>query len=128
VIPDETATHGERFQALDEEEVAAMWLHPGGLEQHSLYGESFDFGPDDRHKRFAKPVLWMIGRPFGDRGATIDTTAVPRGHPMTDQFSRYFPDLRAQRVDAGHFFPEEAPDVTNEALLRFLDVPDKGRA
>jgi pimeloyl-ACP methyl ester carboxylesterase len=42
------------------------------------------------------------------------------GNPFVDQFGRYFPDLRVRRVDAGHFFPEEAPDATNEALLRFL--------
>jgi pimeloyl-ACP methyl ester carboxylesterase len=37
-----------------------------------------------------------------------------------EQFPRHFPDLRARRVDAGHFFPEEAPDATNEALVAFL--------
>jgi hypothetical protein len=49
-----------------------------------------------------------------------DPHAIPRVNPFVDQFSRYFPDLRVQRVNAGHFFPEEAPDVTNAALLRFL--------
>jgi pimeloyl-ACP methyl ester carboxylesterase len=45
---------------------------------------------------------------------------VPSGNPFFDQFSRYFPDLRARRVDGGHFFPEERPEVTNETLLDFL--------
>ena len=33
----------------------------------------------------------------------------------------YFPDLTTVGVPgAGHFFPEEAPDVTNQTLLEFL--------
>jgi pimeloyl-ACP methyl ester carboxylesterase len=118
VIPDPQATHGERFEALDEARVAEMWLHPEGLEQHPLYADSMDYGPEDRHKQYAGPVLWMFGQTTG--GATRDPHAIPRGNPFVDQFSRYFPDLRVQRVTAGHFFPEEAPDVTNAALLRFL--------
>lgn len=119
VIADPSATHGERFEALDEQQVAAMWLHPDGLEQHPLHADYMDYGPDDRHKRFDKPTLWMFGRYLG-RGGDGDTHAVPRGNPFVDQFSRYFPDLRVHRVQAGHFFPEEAPEVTNDALLRFL--------
>ncbi|MGH2602094.1 MAG: alpha/beta fold hydrolase, partial [Dehalococcoidia bacterium] len=120
VIPDATATHGERFEALDEQQVAAMWLHPDGLEQHPLHQESLDYGPEDRHKRFTKPVLWMMA---GAGASPENEHTIPHGHPFVDQFSRYFPDLRAQRVNAGHFFPEEAPDVTNAALLRFLAAP-----
>jgi pimeloyl-ACP methyl ester carboxylesterase len=116
VFADEGATHGERFEALDEEQVAAMWLHPQGLEQHPLHADYMDYGPEDRHKRYPGPALWM----FGQATAAADGTAVPRGNPFVEQFSRYFPDLRVQRVAAGHFFPEEAPAVTNDALLRFL--------
>lgn len=119
VFPDETATHGERFESLDEGQVAEMWLHPEGLERHPLYADYMDYGPEDRHKRFERPALWMFGNYLG-RGGEGDTHAVPRGNPFVDQFSRYFPDLRVQRVQAGHFFPEEAPDVTNAALVQFL--------
>jgi pimeloyl-ACP methyl ester carboxylesterase len=45
---------------------------------------------------------------------------VPSGNPFSDQFSRYFPDLRAVPVNAGHFFPEEAPEETNATLRHFL--------
>ncbi len=119
VIPDEAARHGERFESLDEARVADMWLHPDGLEAHPLYSDFMDYGPEDRHKRFDRPVLWMFGNYLG-RGGRGATTDVPRGNPFVDQFSRYFPNLRVHRVDAGHFFPEEAPEVTNAALLAFL--------
>jgi hypothetical protein len=45
---------------------------------------------------------------------------IPTGNPFSDQFSRYFPDLRARSIDAGHFFPEEAPEATNAVLTEFL--------
>jgi pimeloyl-ACP methyl ester carboxylesterase len=118
VIADATAARGERYEALDEARVAEMWLHTAGLEQHPLYPDYMDYGPEDRHKTFDKPALWMFGGP----GAVTPENAhtVPTGNPFVEQFSRYFPDLRVQRVNAGHFFPEEAPEVTNQALVRFL--------
>ena len=100
-----------------------MWLHPEGMEQHPSFGEALDYGPEDRHKRFEAPVLWMFGQYMAGRIGTADGDrehAIPRGNPFVDQFSRYFPDLRVRRVNAGHFFPEEAPEVTNEALQAFL--------
>src|SRR5262249_41015464 len=120
VFADPSATHGERFEALDEAAVAEMWLHPQGLEQHPSYADFMDYGPEDRHKRYAGPTLWTFGTHLRSRPPEGDTHAVPRGNPFVDQFSRYFPDLHVQRVNAGHFFPEEAPDVTNDALMRFL--------
>lgn len=122
VFPDETATHGERFQSLDEAEVAAMWLHPDGMEQHPLHAEYMDYGPEDRNRRFEAPALWMPGNYLGAAATRTpaDTFVAPHGNPFVDQFSRYFPNLQVQRVAAGHFFPEEAPEVTNTALLRFL--------
>jgi pimeloyl-ACP methyl ester carboxylesterase len=53
-------------------------------------------------------------------GAAGAGEAVPRGNPFLDQFSRYFPDLRARPINAGHFFIEEDPDTTNRFLLEFL--------
>ncbi|MDZ7727736.1 MAG: hypothetical protein U5Q44_05775 [Dehalococcoidia bacterium] len=101
-----------------------MWLHEDGLEQHPLYPNFMDYGPEDRHKRFEHPALWMYGtylsRSRGTAGEGRPVDAIPFGNPFVDQFPRYFPDLRARRVDAGHFFPEEAPEVTNDTLLAFL--------
>lgn len=123
VIPDPTAEHGERYEALSTEDVAAMWLHEGGIEAHPLYGEHFDYGPEDRHKRVQVPALWMygsyLGRVPGDPSKQGDDR-VPTGTPFLDQFSRYCPDLRVRRVASGHFIPEEAPEYTNETLLAFL--------
>lgn len=123
VMEDPTATHGERFESLDEATVAGMWLHPEGLEKHPLYADFMDYGPEDRHKRFDKPALWMFGSYLGSGRTDGDMYAIPKGNPFVDQFSRYFPNLRVQRVNAGHFFPEEAPDVTNAALAQFLNEP-----
>jgi pimeloyl-ACP methyl ester carboxylesterase len=121
VVPDPGAAHGERFESLDDLDVARMWMHEGGLEAHPRYAESFDFGPEDRHKRFLGPTLWMMGRGFG--AGAFGAIGVPRGAPMLDQFSRYFPILHAHRMDAGHFFPEEAAAETSNTLLRFLTTP-----
>jgi len=124
VSEDSTAPHGERFRHLGEHEVARMWLHEGGLEQHPLYPNFMDYGPEDRHKRFLNPTLWMYGSYLARRRGTAadgrPDDAIPTGNPFVEQFPRYFPDLRARRVDAGHFFPEEAPQATNEALVAFL--------
>lgn len=120
VHTDVAATHGERYVSLGEDEVAEMWLHPEGLEKHPRYSNFMDYGPEDRHKRFEPPTLWMYGNYLGRAGVTTPVELVPSGNPFFDQFSMYFPDLRARRVDAGHFFPEEVPDVTNDYLLEFL--------
>lgn len=124
VTTDPTATRGERFQFLSEPEVAAMWLHPEGLEKHPLHANYMDYGPEDRHKTFPNPALWMFGsylaRSRGTGGAERPPDAIPSGNPFSDQFARYFPDLRGRRIDAGHFFPEEAPTETNAVLADFL--------
>ena len=123
VIEDASAPHGEHYESLSEQDVASMWLHPEGLEQHPNFGNSHDYGPEDRHKQFDAPVLWMFGQYMAGRIGTEGRDrehAIPRGNPFVDQFSRYFPDLRVRRVNAGHFFPEEAPEVTNETLQAFL--------
>jgi len=129
VQPDPSASHGERFESLSESKVAEMWLHPGGLEKHALYANYMDYGPEDRHKRFEKPTLWMFGS-YLSRSRGTEPPAerpagwVPSGNPFSDQFSRYFPNLRAVPVNAGHFFPEEAPEETNHALRSFLGTPN----
>lgn len=124
VHPDATAAHGERYESLGERAVAAMWEHPEGLEQHPLYTNFLDYGPHDRHKRFDKPALWMFGsylsRSRGTEAGGRPPGWIPSGNPFSDQFSRYFPDLRARHIAAGHFFPEEAPEETNATLGEFL--------
>jgi pimeloyl-ACP methyl ester carboxylesterase len=101
-----------------------MWTHPEGLETHPDFVNFMDYGPEDRHKQFPNPALWMFGqylarsRGTADAGAPVDH--IPTGNPFAQQFTRYFPDLRARRVDAGHFFPEEAPEFTNTTLRQFL--------
>jgi pimeloyl-ACP methyl ester carboxylesterase len=123
VTDDPSATHGERYEFLPERRVAEMWTHPGGLDKHPLFEHFMDYGPEDRHKRFQAPALWMYAasRPGGtpvetDRGDDY----IPRGNPFALQFHRYFPDLRARRVGAGHFFAEEAPETTTSTLRAFL--------
>ena len=125
VRQDPTASHGERFEFLDERKVAEMWMHPEGLEKHPLYANFMDYGPEDRHKRFPNPVLWMFGSYLSRSRGTEPPQErpagwIPSGNPFAEQFSRYFPDLRVRNVNAGHFFPEEAPEVTNETLGQFL--------
>ena len=121
VLADSTAPGGERYEALDEQQVAAMWLHPDGLEKHALHADYMDYGPEDRRKRYRGPTLWMPGNYLGAAATTADDfNRPPKGNPFVDQFSRYFPDLSVHRMAAGHFFPEEVPEVTNDILLRFL--------
>lgn len=124
VHEDPSFGRGERFESLSEPRVAEMWNHPDGLEKHPLFANYMDYGPEDRHKRFEKPTLWMYGsylsRSRGTEGDDQPIHRVPRGNPFSDQFSRYFPDLRARRMDAGYFFAEEAPDATNQYLREFL--------
>ncbi len=131
VHADPAGSHGERFEFLDERRVAEMWLHPEGLEKHALYQNFMDYGPEDRHKTYPGPALWMFGSYLsrsraGEGAANTPPGWRPSGNPFVDQFGRYFPDLRVRRVNAGHFFPEEAPEVTNEALEEFLrgTLPD----
>jgi pimeloyl-ACP methyl ester carboxylesterase len=127
VTADDTATHGERFEYLDPPKVAEMWLHPEGLEKHPLHGNFMDYGPEDRHKRFTKPVLWGYGGGSRAKGSRQPASPkIPNGNPFFDQFTRYFPDLRGQAIPGGHFFPEESPEETNTALDGFLAEASPG--
>jgi pimeloyl-ACP methyl ester carboxylesterase len=119
VTADPAALHGERFRFLSEPEVAAMWLHPDGLQKHPLFGNYLDYGPEDRHKHFGKPTLWMYA------GGTTPRPGIPHGNPFFDQFPRYFPELRTRAIAGGHFFPEENPTDTNAALDEFLSYPHR---
>lgn len=119
VIVDPLRSTGERYRSLTEQDVADYWLHPGGLEQNPAWPRFPDYGPEDRHKRFTNPAMWLYG---GYLGGAIEQgrTKIPSGNPFLDQFSRYFPDLRARSVGGGHFLGEECKDYVNECLLAFL--------
>ena len=111
----------ETYRSLSERQVAEMWLHPDGLEQHPRFANFLDYGPDDRQKRYPHPTLWLYGSYLGRSLSDGSSSArIPTGNPFVDQFSRYFPDLRSRSIDAGHFLGEEAPAAVNESLLAFL--------
>ncbi len=121
VIADASAPGGERYQCLSETEVAAMWLFPGGMERHPLAGECFDFGPEDRHKRYPNPALYVYGKQFAGRYPKQADGVPPSGDPLADQYARYFPNLTVRAADCGHYVPEEQPEFLNGVLLNFLD-------
>lgn len=120
VIPDPSRATGERYRAFSEQDVDRIWRHPDGMEQHPEWAEYPDYGPEDRHKRYPHPVLWMYGAYRGGRGLEEGIEQVPSGSPFFDQFSRYFPDLRARSVAGGHFLGEERLGYVNECLVAFL--------
>ncbi len=110
---------GEMPTLLSEREVAELWLHPEGLGAHPESVHYYDYGPEDRTTRFPRPALWAVSNYLG-RGAGGPI----RSNPFTDQFPRYFPDLRVHQISAGHFLPEEAADEINALLVSFLrEVP-----
>ncbi len=119
VLEDPTRASGERYRSLSEQDVADYWLHPAGMEKNPAWPRFPDYGPEDRHKQFPKPALWLYG---GYLGGSMEEgrTAVPAGNPFLDQFARYFPDLRARSVGGGHFLGEECAGYVNDCLLRFL--------
>ena len=86
VMPDQSAAHGERFEFLGERAVAEMWRHSEGLEQHPLHANYMDYGPEDRHKRYTKPVLWGFGG--GSAAGDATQSGIPHGNPFLDQFNR----------------------------------------
>ncbi len=119
VHPDASRVTGERYVSLTESDVERLWRHPEGMELHPDWFASPDYGPEDRHKRYPHPTLWLYGGYLGD-ALVGGKTEIPTGTPFLDQFSRYFPDLRARSVAGGHFLGEECPDYVNECLLAFL--------
>lgn len=119
VEPSHTFGDDEHYRPLSSEEVGEMW--EAGLDDHPGAGEFLDYGPEDRHKRYPHPTLWM----YADPKTKLASGTIPTGNPFFDQFSAYFPDLRGEPVPGvGHFFVEEAPDVVNPRLRAFLDSVD----
>lgn len=119
VITDAARATGERYRSLSEDDVAEYWGHPAGMEQHPSWPQFPDYGPEDRHKRYPHPTLWLYGGYLG--GSLVEgRTETPTGNPFLDQFTRYFPDLRARSVGGGHFLGEECSAYVNECLLGFM--------
>ncbi|MCE0763551.1 alpha/beta fold hydrolase [Pseudonocardia kujensis] len=121
VIADPATPSGERYVPLSEREIASMWLHPEGFEQHPLAAEAHDIGPEDRQKIYDRPALFVFGNQQVARFPELAGLPKPSGHPFVDQYVRYFPDLRAVQADCGHYVPEEAPELVNAELLALLD-------
>ena len=115
VLPDVDAPHGERIEALTQEEVGAMW-------RDGRAGRScLDFAPQDRHKRFDGAVLWICNQYLLDfANAYLDDEGRPAGDEALESFLRHFPRVEARGIDAGHFFPQEKPEITAQLLRKFL--------
>ena len=127
VVADSDAPRGEAYVALDEAEVGAIWLHDGSIFTSPGYTTDsgpvfYDFGPEDRHKQFAAPALWLYGSYLdGNSGQPESQTVAPTGNPFVDQFPRYFPDLRTRSVNGGHFLGEESPEFVSATLIDFFN-------
>ncbi|NQZ96523.1 MAG: alpha/beta hydrolase [Myxococcales bacterium] len=120
---DANAPGGLRFEFLSSPKVAEMWNHPGLLFSHPDYARFMTFAPEDRHKTYPGPTLYVFS-PFlvpqaFENGIPPDDY-IPSGNPYAESFPRHFPDLRTRGVQSGHFIPEEAPERTNELLTDFL--------
>lgn len=116
--------HFERdgqFEFASNPTVAAMWEHP--LETHPDRKLFPVFAPEDRHKTYPHPTLYLyspflVPQAFGE-GMPSDDHIIG-GNPYADSFPRHFPDLRCRGALTGHFIPEEDPARTNAVLTAFL--------
>ncbi len=68
-------------------------------------------------RRMACPVLAL----WGAQGS-LDTWYPEAGGPLAI-WRAWAENVQGHAIEAGHFFPEEAPDETAEALTRFFSVP-----
>ncbi|MBI5576970.1 MAG: alpha/beta hydrolase [Deltaproteobacteria bacterium] len=73
-------------------------------------------------RRIICPILAI----WSDRGA-IDNWYTEEGGPVAI-WSAWGNNVRGHSIDAGHFFPEEAPEQTVEALERFFGSAGFGRS
>ncbi len=123
--PDASAPGGVRFDFRSNQEIASMWHHEGLIFSHPEWNDNFMvFAPEDWHLKFEKPTMYLFS-PFLMPQAFVDGQLppddyVPSGNAYADSFPHHFPDLRARGAQCGHFIPEEAPERTNELLMKFL--------
>ena len=120
IVKDADAPGGERYVALSEREVASMWLFADGFENHPWASEAHDVGPEDRHKRYDRPALFMFGHQQLGRFPELANLPAPSDDPFVDQYVRYFSDLKPVAVECGHYVPEEVPDQVNAELLELI--------
>jgi pimeloyl-ACP methyl ester carboxylesterase len=113
--------HEGRLEFASNPQVAEIWHHP--LSAHPDRGRFPVFAPEDLHKQYEKPTLYLFS-PFLMRHAFADGMPdddyIVEGNPYADSFRRHFPDLRCRGANTGHFVPEEDPARTNEVLSDFL--------
>jgi pimeloyl-ACP methyl ester carboxylesterase len=117
VIADGAAPHGERYEPVSHEVMGRLW------ETGEAGREYLDYAVADRHKTYAGPVLWMYNQHLLTASGSSAAERGPEGDPAWDNFRRNFPKLASSSVAAGHFFPEERPDVVAAALRAFLSSP-----
>lgn len=112
---------GEVFEYLPPHVIGRIWAAPDHERPFRLDETYLDFAPEDRHKVYSGPTLWL--RSVGDAARVARVTG---STPYTDAFSRHFPNLEVASIDAGHYFPEERPGETTEILAAFLRKPVRG--
>jgi len=129
-IPQSSEFRGERYEFYDDAAVAAMWNHPGGLEEHPDYGWFPVFAPEDRHVVYDRPTLFIYSKVMAPdafaglpEGRLPEHDDFPPTNPFTASFRRHFPRLSTRAVAGGHYMPEEDPSHVNEWLAEFLDAP-----
>jgi pimeloyl-ACP methyl ester carboxylesterase len=119
VIADAGAPHGERYEHVDHATLGRMWR------DGTAGREYLDYAPEDRHKVYAGPTLWLYGAYLLQAaGARLDARGLPTGDPSFDSFPRHFPNLKAVAMPGGHFFVEEHPQKTSDEVLAFLSAGD----
>jgi pimeloyl-ACP methyl ester carboxylesterase len=114
-MADPAAPHGERFERVDHATLGRMWR------DGTAGREYLDYAPEDRHKVYSGPTLWLYGAYLLQAaGAHLDARGLPAGDPSFESFPRHFPNLQAVAMPGGHFFVEEHPQKTSEEVLAFL--------
>jgi pimeloyl-ACP methyl ester carboxylesterase len=114
VIADAAAPGGERYERVTQEEMARLWLENRAGKQY------LDYAPEDRHKQYPGPALWLYSEAFLRRAKCTIENGVPVGEPAFEIFPRLFPRLEMEGVAAGHFLPEEVPELVADRILRFV--------
>ena len=86
-----------------------------------MQAKYIDYAAEDRHKKYAGPVLWMFNQYLlPASGSSADAGRGPEGDPAWENFQRHYPDKRCVSVPAGHFFIEECPELVAKQLRSFL--------
>ena len=114
VIEDPGAPNGERYEHVPHETMGAWWR------TGTIPAEYLDYAPEDRHKQYRGPTLWLYGEEVAAASGAETAGGVPRGDPAWESFSRHFPNLTGHPMGGGHFFAEARPEETAAHLRAFL--------